>query len=151
VLPELLKDFQVIHICGKGHLDSTLEGTTGYRQFEYVDEELPDLLAAADLVISRAGANAIFELLALRKPNLLIPLPKGASRGDQILNAKSFARQGFSKVLMEEDLNDSTLLEEVRELYRDRREFISTMENSQLKDSVSEIMELIRSVERYQD
>lgn len=144
VLPRLLADFQVAHICGKGNLDPHLDGTAGYRQFEYVGKELPDLFAAADLVISRAGANTIFELLALRKPNLLIPLPKGASRGDQILNAGSFARQGFSKVLFEEDLNDANLLEAVQELFAGRHEFIRAMEKSRLKDGVGEIMKLLQ-------
>lgn len=100
-LPELLKDWQIIHLCGKGKLDESLKGTPGYLQFEYVQKELPDLFALCDLVISRAGANAICELLALKKPTLLIPLSAKASRGDQILNARSFERQGFSMVLEE--------------------------------------------------
>ena len=104
ILPQLLNTFQVIHICGKGNLDESLISTEGYVQYEYVDAPLKHLFAAADVVISRAGANSICELLALRKPNLLIPLSAAASRGDQILNADSFARQGFSKVLKEEDL-----------------------------------------------
>lgn len=99
VLPELLKDFQVIHLCGKGKTDKSLNNVTGYVQYEFIKEELRDLLAAADLIISRAGANAICEILALRKPNILIPLPAAASRGDQILNAESFQKQGFSYLL----------------------------------------------------
>lgn len=102
ILPELLKDFQVVHLCGKGKLDEKLTGLNGYVQFEYIQDELKDLFALADVVISRAGANAICELLALRKPNLLIPLSANASRGDQILNARSFERQGFSMVMEEE-------------------------------------------------
>lgn len=100
-LDTLLEQFQVIHLCGKNNLDPALENRTGYAQFEYISENLPDIFAAADLVISRAGANTICELLALRKPNILIPLSKNASRGDQILNARSFAAQGFSKVIEE--------------------------------------------------
>ena len=99
VLPELLKDFQVIHLCGKGKTDKSLNNVTGYVQYEFIKEELRDLLAAADLIISRAGANAICEILALRKPNILIPLPAAASSGDQILNAESFQKQGFSYLL----------------------------------------------------
>ena len=93
ILPKLLENFQVIHLCGKGKLDESLTGVEGYAQFEYIQKELKDLFALADLVISRAGANAICELLALRKPNILIPLPAKSSRGDQILNARSFERQ----------------------------------------------------------
>ena len=89
ILPKLLESFQVIHLCGKGKLDESLTRVEGYAQFEYIQKELKDLFALADIVISRAGANAICELLALRKPNILIPLPANASRGDQILNARS--------------------------------------------------------------
>ena len=110
ILPELLKDFQVVHLCGKGKLDEKLTGLNGYVQFEYIQDELKDLFALADVVISRAGANAICELLALRKPNLLIPLSANASRGDQILNARSFERQGFSMVMEEEELTDEKLI-----------------------------------------
>lgn len=145
VLTGLLAGFQVAHICGKGNLDPHLGNIPGYRQFEYVGKELPDLFAAADLVISRAGANTIFELLALRKPNLLIPLSKGASRGDQILNAQSFARQGFSKVLLEENMNDTTFLQEVKELFDSRPGYVRAMENSRLKDGVGEVMKLLRA------
>lgn len=113
-LPELLKDFQIIHLCGKGKMDESLKDVEGYCQFEYIKNELRNLFALADIVISRAGANAICELLALHKPNLLIPLSANASRGDQILNARSFERQGFSLVLEEEQLTKETLLAAVK-------------------------------------
>ena len=116
-LPDLLKDFQIIHLCGKGKMDESLSGTRGYCQFEYIKDELRDIFALADIVISRAGANAICELLALRKPNLLIPLSAKASRGDQILNARSFERQGFSLVLEEEELTKQSLIDAVHRLY----------------------------------
>ena len=93
----------------------------GYTQFEYIKDELRDIFALADIVISRAGANAICELLALRKPNLLIPLSANASRGDQILNARSFERQGFSMVLEEEEITEKSLLNAIRELYHNRQ------------------------------
>ena len=111
ILPELLKDFQVVHLCGKGKTDESLKGTTGYVQYEYIQDELPDLFAMADVVISRAGANAICEIRELHKPNLLIPLSAKASRGDQILNARSFERQGFSMVLEEEEITETKLLD----------------------------------------
>ena len=110
ILPELLQNFQVIHLCGKNKVDTSFNHLKGYVQFEYVQNELKDIFALTDIVISRAGANAICELLALRKPNLLIPLSANASRGDQILNARSFERQGFSIVIEEEDLSNEKLL-----------------------------------------
>lgn len=145
ILPQLLKTYQVIHICGKGNLDESLISTEGYVQYEYVDAPLKHLFAAADVVISRAGANSICELLALRKPNLLIPLSAAASRGDQILNADSFARQGFSKVLKEEDLSDETLSTAVFDLYKNREAYINTMEKSSLSNAVETITGLIES------
>lgn len=145
ILPQLLKTYQVIHICGKGNLDESLISTEGYVQYEYVDAPLKHLFAAADVVISRAGANSICELLALRKPNLLIPLSAAASRGDQILNADSFARQGFSKVLKEEDLSDETLSTAVFNLYKNREAYINTMEKSSLSNAVETITGLIES------
>ena len=142
-LPKLLEHFQVIHLCGKDKTDETLNGTKGYCQFEYVKDELRDIFALADLVISRAGANAICELLALRKPNLLIPLSAKASRGDQILNARSFERQGFSMVIEEEDLTLESLLEAVQKLYEDRGTFIDAMRDSGQQDSIDTIISLI--------
>lgn len=143
ILPELLKDFQVIHLCGKGKMDESLSNTPGYIQYEYIKQELPDLFALADIVISRAGANAICELHALHKPNLLIPLSAKASRGDQILNARSFERQGFSMVLEEEEITEETLLKTIKELYTNRQAFIDTMAGSSEMDSIRQITSLI--------
>ena len=95
VLPELLKDFQIIHLCGKGKTEEKLNDVTGYVQYEFIKEELRDLLAAADLIISRAGANAICEILALRKPNILIPLSAAASRGDADPECKIIPETGI--------------------------------------------------------
>lgn len=130
ILPRLLEKFQVIHICGKGNLDESLIGTAGYVQYEYVDSPLKHLFAAADLIVSRAGANSICEILALRKPNVLIPLSAAASRGDQILNARSFAGQGFSEVLEEEQMTDDTLLNAITGTYENRRKFVEAMEKA---------------------
>lgn len=146
ILPDLLKDFHVIHLCGKGKVDDSLKSLEGYVQFEYIKSELKDLFALADVVISRAGANAICELLALHKPNLLIPLSANASRGDQILNARSFERQGFSKVLEEEELNKSTLLDSLQTLFRDKESYIKAMQQSNQQNSIDTIIELIESV-----
>ncbi len=145
ILPKLLATFYVIHLCGKGNLDNSLAGTAGYVQMEYANEELPDLLALANLVISRAGANSICELLALHKPNILIPLSAEASRGDQILNAKSFQKQGFSYVLEEENLTDETLLAAVRDVYRERAQYMKAMSESGQMDSIGTIVKLIQA------
>lgn len=144
ILPKLLTDFQVIHLCGKGKLDESYQNTPGYIQFEYVNKELRDVFAATDIVISRAGANAICELLALRKPNLLIPLSAKASRGDQILNANSFKAQGYSMVLFEEDMTDDTLYTAVCELYENREAFIERMNASTQSNAIPVIMDLIK-------
>lgn len=148
ILPELLKDFQVIHLCGKGKTDASLKDLKGYVQFEYIQKELKDLFALADIVISRAGANAICELLALHKPNLLIPLSANASRGDQILNARSFERQGFSIVLEEEELNNTVLLDAIQKLYKQKDAYISAMKNSSQQDSIQTILDLIEKVSK---
>lgn len=148
ILPELLNDFQVVHLCGKGKLDESLSNTPGYVQYEYIKKELADLFALSSIVISRAGANAICELLALKKPNILIPLPKAQSRGDQILNAGSFERQGFSAVLAEETLTKELLLETIRSVYEKREDYIRTMENAQTIPSITRILELIEEVSK---
>ena len=145
LLPKLLDDYQIIHLCGKGNLDNDLINTKGYAQFEYISQQLKDMFALSDMVISRAGANAICELLALHKPNILIPLSAAASRGDQILNAKSFEKQGFSYVLLEEDLTESTLLSAIRQVTEKRDTYIASMKKSGQMDSIQTIVDLIEN------
>lgn len=144
ILPELLKEFQVVHLCGKGKTDETLTGTEGYVQYEYIKNELADLFALSNIVISRAGANAICEISALHKPNLLIPLSANASRGDQILNARSFERQGFSMVLEEEEITDKKLLDSIRNLYSNRHSYEKAMGEGKQMDSIHHILSLIQ-------
>ena len=143
ILPKLLENYQVIHLCGKDKLDASLNHTKGYVQFEYIKEELSDLMAAADIMISRAGANAICEILALRKPNILIPLSAQASRGDQILNAASFEKAGYSIVIQEEELTDEKLLTAVNQAYNSQEEYKKAMKRSQLNNSIEKIVGLI--------
>ncbi|MCI8659745.1 MAG: undecaprenyldiphospho-muramoylpentapeptide beta-N-acetylglucosaminyltransferase [Lachnospiraceae bacterium] len=145
LLPQLLEQFQIIHICGKGNLDESLNGQRGYVQYEYVDAPLRHFFAVADLILSRAGANSICEILALRKPNILVPLSAAASRGDQILNARSFEKQGFSRVLEEEQMTDENLFNVIQDTFRRRHQYISAMEQSNLSDAVSTVMDLISS------
>ncbi|MGL4849655.1 MAG: undecaprenyldiphospho-muramoylpentapeptide beta-N-acetylglucosaminyltransferase [Clostridium sp.] len=142
-LDEILKENNVIHICGKGNLDKSLEGKRGYKQFEYVSEELPNLMQAADFIISRAGANSIFEFLALKKPTLLIPLSRNQSRGDQILNANSFKKEGFSLVVEEEELGKVGLMSEIKMLKNSKQNLLEAMNKSQMNDGVKGIINLI--------
>lgn len=143
ILPELLKKYQVIHLCGKDKVDNSLQGTEGYVQYEYIQKELCDLLDAADIVISRAGANAICELLALHKPNILIPLSLEASRGDQILNAASFEKQGFSYVIKEEDLTSEKLLTAVQQVDENKDKYKEAMAVSNQQDAVVKVADII--------
>ncbi len=143
-LSNLLTSYQIVHICGKGNIDDKLNDVKGYKQFEYISKGLEDIFACCDMVVSRAGANSICEFLALKKPMLLIPLSAAASRGDQLLNAESFKKQGFAKVLEEEDLNGDSLLNSINELYSSRKEYIDNMSNTKLNDSVKEIINQIK-------
>ena len=145
-LPELLKEFSVLHLCGKGNLDESLSDLPDYRQYEYVSDDLKDFFALADIMVSRAGANAICEILALRKPNILIPLSASASRGDQILNARSFEKQGFSCVLDEALMTKESLLSAVRDTWTSRKNYIEAMEKSDAADGVAAVMAQILGV-----
>ena len=144
----LLTKYQIIHLCGKGNIDESLKDKKGYAQFEYISENLPDLFAAADLVVARAGANSICELLALHKPNILIPLSRNASRGDQILNANSFAKQGFSAVLEEEEVTSEKLMATIDDVMAHRSKYIDAMKNSGQMNAIETIMGLIEEVSR---
>ena len=147
-LPELLKDFQIAHLCGKGKLDESLVGTKGYAQFEYISDEMKDFFAMADIIISRAGANSICEISALKKPNILIPLSAHASRGDQILNAKSYAKQGFSEVLDEDVATADDLINTVHKVYDNRQSYIDAMSKSAGTGGVEKIVDLIKQLSK---
>lgn len=142
-LNTIMKNFDVIHLCGKGNLDEALESIQGYTQFEYVTEGLPHLLAAADYAVSRAGSNAIFELLALRKPMLLIPLTAAKSRGDQILNASHFKTLGFAEVINEEDLLLQPLSIQLNQLIDNKELLINKMNETTLPKTPEQMVELI--------
>lgn len=145
-LDVLTQRFDIVHLCGKDKLDTNYNDVEGYKQFEYISDELSDIFAASDVVISRAGANAICELLALSKPHLLIPLSANASRGDQLLNAKSFKKQGFSEVLEEENMTRDTLCENINKVYDNRELYINKMKKSSMSNPIETIVGLIKSV-----
>ena len=146
-LPKLTESYNVIHLCGRGKLDPTLSRHAGYMQYEYISNELADLYALADIVVSRAGSNAIFELLALKKPNLLIPLSTAGSRGDQILNAEAFEKSGYSKVLLEKDMDTDTLIASIREVYDNRDRYTAAMENAPENGAIEAICNVIKNEE----
>lgn len=142
-LPTLLATFDIVHLCGKGKKDET-HTEAGYLQYEYVADEMKDLLQAADVVLSRAGANAVFELLALKKPALLVPLPSASSRGDQILNAGYFEKNGYAKRLFQEDMTAETLTEALLKLYRERETYRKAMESAEAVDGTELILARIK-------
>jgi UDP-N-acetylglucosamine--N-acetylmuramyl-(pentapeptide) pyrophosphoryl-undecaprenol N-acetylglucosamine transferase len=143
-LDSLAGIFSVCHIAGKGNLDHSLDGRSGYRQFEYITKELPDLFAMADVVVTRGGATSLFELLALDKPNIIIPYSLKASRGDQIINAESFKKQGFSEVLSENDgVGPKELVEMITKVYNDRARYIAAMKACPVRSGLDNVLAVI--------
>ena len=147
-LDTLMKTFQICHICGKGNVKSEYSGVTGYHQFEYVNNELAHLFAASDIVVSRAGATALFEILALKKPAVLIPLSRAASRGDQILNARSFEKQGFSMLLPEEILDEASLIRCLLEIHEGRDTYVESMKTCKMGNATQKILSLLDEIIR---
>lgn len=143
-LKELTTVFNIIHLCGKGNEDTQLLEEKSYKQFEYVNEELPDLFAITDLMLSRAGANALAEIVALGIPSLLIPLSQKASRGDQILNAQSMEKQGYCSVIQEEDLTKEHLIASLNQLYKQRHKYQEAMKNKKGSTGLEEVLKQIR-------
>lgn len=140
----LTRKYDIVHLCGKGNLDDSLKGKEGYRQFEYINEELKDIMALSSMIITRGGSNSLFEILALNKPNIIIPLSRAASRGDQILNAASFEKSGYSIVIQEEDLNSYILIEKINLLERNRDLYINNMRESKLQGAIDKIIAIIK-------
>lgn len=142
-LNELTKIYDICHHVGKGNLSEEYEGTEGYRQFEYISGELKDILAATSFVVSRAGSNSIFEFLALKIPNILIPLGLETSRGDQIENAESFLKSGYSLVLHEKEVTGESIMGKLKELKDREKEFKENMEASDAKETVHKVCNII--------
>lgn len=147
-LPQLTEHFQVIHVCGKGKLDESLIGAKNYCQFEYVNEELPDLFATSSIVLSRAGANTLYELLALKKPHILVPLPAKASRGDQLLNARYFHHLGISEVVQDSALNEDTLLRALDHVMTRKEDIIQKINDLNIRSAVDKITAIIKEQAR---
>ena len=142
-LPRLTNNFQVLHLCGRGNSNASYNGDSNYVQYEYMNEEMADAYACADIIVSRAGANALCEILAARKPALLIPYPKSASRGDQILNAESFRSRGLSQVLMQENMTPDTLVKAIEKLYHDRGTLYQAMDAEPTGNGIDAVLEQI--------
>jgi len=142
ILPKILNDFNVVHICGPSRVDSSCKHVD-YKQFEYLHEQFAHILAAADLVVSRAGANSVYELIMAKKPNILIPLAAKSSRGDQILNAKYCVINGYSELILQEELTPEALLEKIYILEKNSGKIIANMQDFKLLDSVEIIYSLI--------
>ena len=142
-LGKLTQCFQVLHLCGRGNFNASLEGTKNYTQCEYLDEEMADAYACADILISRAGSNTLCEIAALRKPALLIPYPKGASRGDQIINAQSFVDRGLAHQLLQENMTADSLYDAVIKLYSQRGELYDAMKNEPAGNGVDNVLKEI--------
>jgi len=146
-LPALTKRFDVLHVCGKGNLDASLEKTPGYKQFEYLSDELPDAFACADIMLSRAGSNALMEFQALARPLLLVPYPKGASRGDQILNAQSLEKRGLCHVLLQENMTPQTLTDALMQTWAERDKLTAAVKNAPPADGTKRVLEMIEEVQ----
>ena len=144
----ILDHFSIIHLRGKGNINTYLMGKKEYAQFEYISAEMPDLFAAADIILSRAGANALFEFLALKKPALLVPLPLSASRGDQLLNARFFEKNGYSMVLEQENLSDGHLLQSLKELYENRKNYSQAMQSAKAASGTQNVLDVIYAMEK---
>ena len=147
-LPRLLETMDVVHLTGKGNLDESLSALPGYRQFEFLSDELPDVLACTDLVLSRAGSNAICEFQALKKPMLLVPYPKGASRGDQILNAESFRQRGLCHVLLQENMTADSLYSAIMDLEKDKDQLTRNLTQAPPADGTQAVLRLIHEIQK---
>ncbi|MEC3134082.1 undecaprenyldiphospho-muramoylpentapeptide beta-N-acetylglucosaminyltransferase [Bacillus cereus] len=146
-LDTILLNFNIIHICGKGKVDPSI-GMEGYMQFEYIGDELPHILNMASVVVSRAGSTAISELLFLKKPMLLIPLTNSSSRGDQVLSAEYFSRQGYAEVILQDRVSTNTFIHAANKLYTNKEKYIQNMNGYKKTndEGIHQIIDIINEV-----
>ena len=142
-LPQLCERYDIIHLCGKGKNDCDCVAC-GYHQYEYIDKELPDLFALSDVVLSRAGANSVFELLALNKPSVLVPLTSASSRGDQLLNANYMEKKGYAKVVDQNTATTDSLVAAIDEVYQQRAQYAERMCEDTRSDGTQTILTIIK-------
>ena len=143
-LDTLLETFDIIHLCGKGKAEPALDGNKGYVQYEYIREEMSDLYALADMLISRAGANSVFEVLALHKPTLLVPLTMASTRGDQLLNSRYFEKKGYGLWIDQNETTPESLTENVMKIWNDRARYAKTMEQETKADGTDAVLQVIK-------
>lgn len=143
-LSQLIEQFQVIHLCGQGKIDTSMQQVPGYCQLEYAHEELAHLFAAASIIVSRAGANSLYEILALGKPHVLIPLSAKVSRGDQIQNARYFQDQGISVVIEDESLNAERLLNAIHDVFNNKDEICNKIKALHIESAEDRIVDILR-------
>jgi UDP-N-acetylglucosamine--N-acetylmuramyl-(pentapeptide) pyrophosphoryl-undecaprenol N-acetylglucosamine transferase len=144
-LPKLLENYQIVHITGKNNIDHSLTNSN-YKQFEYLHEDFPNVLAAADIVISRSGANSVYELIATRKPNILLPLSKSASRGDQIINATYCYKKGFSEIIFSDQLTADNLLKKIVEVEEKSQTMTTAMAQFEIPPTINLIYGLAETI-----
>lgn len=140
---ELTQRAHIVHVCGPGQIDHAFDNVAGYTQFEYLGETWGDVLAAADLVVSRAGATMLGELMALRIPSVLVPLGRAASRGEQIENARYAEQAGAARVLLEEALTGESLAREVFAMLENLDHWKSRLQDARPPDAAAHIERLI--------
>lgn len=145
-LPDLVQQFQIIHVCGDNKTDNQFDNVKDYQQFNFINDEFGDILACADLVVSRAGANTVYELIALRKNHILIPLSKKASRGDQIENAEYSSKRGYSTIIDDENLNPETLKSTITSCWENKEKIQQQLSQFPLLDSFTIIKKLLEEV-----
>lgn len=143
-LPSLLKKFEIIHVCGKGNINPNLK-ENGYKQFEFLSN-IEEAIKICSVCITRAGANTLFELLALKVPCLVIPLSNKSSRGDQILNAEYFQKLGMINVLNQQSLSPSSLVLAVNSTYANKDNLIKNINKNPIKDASKNVCRIINSV-----
>lgn len=139
-MDELTARFNVIHITGKNNENGLKHA--GYFQIGFTDR-INDFFALSDFVLTRGGANTLFEIAALNKPALIVPLPKGASRGDQIDNAEYFASRGYARVLAQENMNAQTLLSSLSELKDSRTQIKNALSRATDIDGTVKIAKIL--------
>ncbi|MCX7115906.1 MAG: undecaprenyldiphospho-muramoylpentapeptide beta-N-acetylglucosaminyltransferase [Gammaproteobacteria bacterium] len=142
-LPTLCEHYSVLHLCGRGKIDASLKESADYFQCEYAHDEMADFMAASTLIVSRSGANALYEMLVLKKPHVLIPLSAKASRGDQIQNARYFEQQGVSVVLQDQDLTSETLLHAVDSVSQRLPDICAKIEALEIHSATERLVALI--------
>lgn len=143
ILDKLIDRFQIIHIRGTDNIREDLENKAGYRQFGYINDELPHIMASADVVLSRAGANAIFEFAALNKPMLLVPLPLSASRGDQIKNAEYFKQKGWAHVIDQDEMSGNDLYDALLKTHECRRQLENNLKEADMSNGLYKLYQQI--------